>query len=82
MYPFFGIKISTHFHLSLLISAPHHHSIFFPKFICNFEHNENLVIEDEKELLEAITASLEKELFLVEAAGDFNAAFEKISRIL
>ena len=38
-----------------------------------------LVIEDEKELLEAITASLEKEHFLVESAGDFNAAFEKIS---
>ncbi|HRP55053.1 response regulator transcription factor [Agriterribacter sp.] len=38
-----------------------------------------LVIEDEKELLEAITASLEKEHFLVESAGDFNTAFEKIS---
>ena len=38
-----------------------------------------LIIEDEKELLEAITESLEKEHFLVESAGNFNSAFEKIS---
>lgn len=38
-----------------------------------------LIIEDEKELLEAITVSLEKEHFLVESAGNFNSAFEKIS---
>ncbi|HRN56270.1 MAG TPA: response regulator transcription factor [Agriterribacter sp.] len=38
-----------------------------------------LVIEDEKELLEAITLSLEKEHFLVESAGSFNSAFEKIA---
>ena len=38
-----------------------------------------LIIEDEKELLEAITISLEKEHFLVESAGNFNSAFEKIS---
>ncbi len=38
-----------------------------------------LVIEDEKELLEAITESLEKEHFLVESAGDFHSASEKVA---
>lgn len=37
-----------------------------------------LVIEDEKELLEAITESLEKEHFLVESAGNFHSASEKV----
>lgn len=38
-----------------------------------------LVIEDEKELLEAITESLEKEQFLVESANNFNSASEKVA---
>lgn len=38
-----------------------------------------LVVEDEKELLEAITESLEKEHFLVESANNFNSASEKVA---
>lgn len=38
-----------------------------------------LVIEDEKELLEVIVQSLEKENFLVETASDYPRAMDKIS---
>lgn len=38
-----------------------------------------LVIEDEKELLDTIVQSLEREQYLVETAGDFDRALEKIS---
>jgi len=38
-----------------------------------------LIVEDEKELLEAIEVSLSREHFITESAGDFNTAIEKIS---
>ena len=38
-----------------------------------------LLIEDEPELAEVIRASLEKELYLVELAKDFESAIEKVS---
>jgi len=38
-----------------------------------------LVIEDEKDLREALMESLLKELYVVEVADDFNSALEKIS---
>lgn len=38
-----------------------------------------LVIEDEKELMEAISVSLAKEHFLVETASDFHTASEKLA---
>ena len=38
-----------------------------------------LIIEDEKELRETLEASLIKEEYLVETAGDFHSALEKIS---
>lgn len=38
-----------------------------------------LLIEDEPELAEVIRASLEKELYLVELAEDFESAIEKVS---
>jgi DNA-binding response OmpR family regulator len=38
-----------------------------------------LLIEDEPELADTIKISLQKELFLVEHAGDFEAAIEKVS---
>jgi len=37
-----------------------------------------LIIEDETELMEVIRQSLEKENFLVESAGDYNSALDKI----
>ena len=37
-----------------------------------------LIIEDEKELLETIVASLIKEQFVIETASDFYTASEKI----
>ena len=38
-----------------------------------------LIVEDEKELLEAISASLAKEQFVIETASNFQAASEKIA---
>mgnify|MGYP001402986250 FL=1 len=38
-----------------------------------------LVIEDEKDLRDVIVKSLEKELFVVETAGDFSSASDKIN---
>ena len=38
-----------------------------------------LVIEDEKELREVIVKSLEKEMFVVETAGDFSSASDKMN---
>lgn len=38
-----------------------------------------LIVEDEKELLEAITLSLEKEKFVIESASDFETASEKMA---
>ena len=38
-----------------------------------------LIIEDEKELSEAIAASLTKEHFVVETAGNFHSANEKLA---
>src|SRR5690606_36347761 len=38
-----------------------------------------LVIEDEADMREVITGSLEKEMFLVETAHDFSSAMNKIS---
>ncbi len=38
-----------------------------------------LIVEDEKELLKAISASLTKEHFVVETASDFHSASEKIT---
>lgn len=37
-----------------------------------------LIVEDEKELLDVMTVSLTKEYFVVESAGDFYSASEKI----
>ena len=37
-----------------------------------------LIIEDEQDLQDAIKASLEKESYTVETAGDFDAAYEKL----
>ncbi|AFM04330.1 response regulator with CheY-like receiver domain and winged-helix DNA-binding domain [Bernardetia litoralis DSM 6794] len=38
-----------------------------------------LIVEDEKELLESITISLEKEKFVIESANNFEIASEKIA---
>ena len=38
-----------------------------------------LVVEDEKELMQAISASLEKEHFIIETAADFATASDKIA---
>lgn len=37
-----------------------------------------LIIEDEQDLQDAIKASLEKESYIVETAGDFDSAYEKL----
>src|SRR5690606_31474017 len=54
------------------------HPQFFPEFISFFARMKILIVEDEKELAEAIGAFLVKEHFLVEMADDFESAREKI----
>lgn len=61
--------------LTLYKSIP----ISFQNSITIFVRNMKiLVVEDEKDLLQAITASLEKEHFIIESAGDFSTAYNKI----
>lgn len=51
----------------------------FPDSILTFESMKILVVEDEKELLETIAVSLEKEHFIIERASDFHSASEKMA---
>lgn len=61
--------------LRLLISDSH----FFPDLLPIFGVMKILLIEDEPGLVEVIRNSLEKELYLVEQASDFDSAVEKVS---
>jgi len=54
-------------------------SNFFPELPFFFILMKILIIEDEKELREAIQTSLVKEKFIVETAGDFDSALSKIN---